>query len=990
MGRIRPLAMLLLFASIWPGLATAQYFGQNKVQYDHFDWSTLETEHFDVYFYEGEREAAVDAARMAERSYRELADLFVHEPEERIPLVLYASHTDFQQTNITPFLIGEGTGGLTEMLRRRVVVPFTGSYAELQHVLKHELVHVFQIDILYGQPKEAMANLFLFQPPLWFIEGMAEYLSIGGLDAQTRMWVSDAATDGRLLGLGQLAQVRDIRVYRFGQAIWDYIARRYGEEKIREIIHEVAATRDVDLALRQTVGVGVNRLSEMWVSDSRKRYLPGIVEFDTPNEVATRLTDHSRDHSQYNVAGALSPQGDRFVYISDRSMYSDIYLSSSLDDRHRVKLVSGERSNNFESLRFFHTSLAWSPDGSEIAFAAKIGAEDAIYIMDVRTKRVVERLTFGLDGILSPAWSPDGLRLAFSGLDRGRSDLYVVERDGSGLTKLTDDRFAVQDPVWSPDGSKIAFVTDRGDGTEIEQLKFGSSRLALYDPASGTVELLGRQEGANHSPQWSPDGTKIGFISDRTGIANIFVLDLLHGTLYRLTDVSTGISGITDDSPALSWAGECDRMLFSAFQQGGWDLYLLDHPLDRLERVEEEIQVASSPVVVDPPETTDEGVSGAEADLPAGSIGEAAGQRSGEGMEYALPDTTSFVLRGYKVRFSPDMTATGAVYASNVGFAGTTTMAFSDVLGNHTLFGAASIYGSLAESDILIGYLNRQHRTNWSLALYQFRNDFLFFVAEDEARFESQIYRGGQLMLSRPFDRFRRIEFGLDAMSINRSVFRQSYLSGQYTTRGKGNLYFASPFAALVFDNVLFGSTGPIDGMRARLSAEHAVGDLSYSSATIDARKYFNIRHHYVAALRAMCGMSRGRDPQLFRIGGAATLRGLDYGELVGTNAVLLNAEFRFPLIERLKMGWPLPLHLRNVRGSLFLDLGGAWNGERFRPLTARGQGLVRAEDAVAAYGFGARLNLGFLIVKYDLAQPTDFVSHTEKARHYFSVGSEF
>jgi len=989
MGRLRPLALVLLFASFCPGLAGAQYFGQNKVQYDRFDWSTIETEHFDVYFYEGERDAALDAARMAERSYRELADLFSHEPRERIPLILYASHTDFQQTNITSSLIGDGTGGLTELLRRRVVVPFTGSYAELDHVLKHELVHVFQIDILYGASGEAMRNLFLFQPPLWFIEGMAEYLSLGGLDAQTEMWLSDAAMEGRLTTLDQLGQVADIRVYRFGQGVWEFIARKYGVERIGETMHQLAMTRDLDLAFRQTLGIGLQRLSEKWISDIRRRYLPQVAGLEDPGDAGNRLTSHLADYSQYNVAGAISPEGDEYVYISDRSMYSDIYLASTVDSRYEVKLVSGERSPDFESLRFFHTSIAWSPDASVIAFPAKIGAEDAIYVMDVRTRRIERRLTFGLDGLLSPTWSPEGDRLAFAGLDHGRSDLYVVDRDGSNLRKLTDDRYTVRDPAWSPNGTTIVFVTDRGPDTDVDALTFGQSRLALYDLPTGTIELIGGQEGMNYSPQWSPDGTKIGFVSDRNGISNIFVFDLIDHRLYQVTNLSTGVCGIAQGSPAMSWARERDRMLFSAFKRGGWDIYVVERPLDRMVAVANESTEETEPA----DETgTDNAI--APSEPFTGELAEGPGQANtsdeNSGSRYGLPDTTSFAIRGYKVRFSPDMSATGAMYSSNVGIAGNTSVAFSDVLGNHTLFGAASIYGSLSQSDILIGYLNRQHRTNWSIALYQFRNDFLLFVAEEEAGFESQIYRGGQVMLSRPFDRFRRIELGLDAMSINRAVFRQSYYSGQSETSSKGTLYFASPFVAFVADNVLFGSTGPIDGMRARLSVEHAVGDLSYSSATIDARKYFNIRHRYVAAIRAVSGASRGRDPQLYRIGGATTLRGLGYGELTGTNAFMLNTEFRFPLIERLKMGWPLPLHLRNVRGSLFFDIGGAWHADQFRPFTTDGPGVLRIEDAFAAYGFGARLNVGFLILKYDLAQPTDLVSHTEKMRHYFSIGSEF
>src|SRR3954465_7398434 len=136
--RAVPAILLLLSA---PGLLSDQYFGRNKVQYSTFDFKVIQTEHFDVYYYERERVAAMDAARMAERSYARLSKVLNHDFRERKPIILYASHSDFQQTNA---LGGEGpseeTGGVTDFQRNRAVLPFTGSYAELGHVLQHEMV----------------------------------------------------------------------------------------------------------------------------------------------------------------------------------------------------------------------------------------------------------------------------------------------------------------------------------------------------------------------------------------------------------------------------------------------------------------------------------------------------------------------------------------------------------------------------------------------------------------------------------------------------------------------------------------------------------------------------------------------------------------------------------------------------------------------------------------------------------------------------------
>ena len=154
--------------------AAAQYFGQNKVQYRAFRFQIIQTEHFEVYYYSEERAAALDAARMAERAYARLSRVLHHQFQQRKPIILYASHTDFEQTNAIAGELGEATGGVTEFFKHRMVLPFTGSYADLEHVLQHEMVHQFQYDVFSsGRIGAGVQTLINVNPPLWFMEGMA-------------------------------------------------------------------------------------------------------------------------------------------------------------------------------------------------------------------------------------------------------------------------------------------------------------------------------------------------------------------------------------------------------------------------------------------------------------------------------------------------------------------------------------------------------------------------------------------------------------------------------------------------------------------------------------------------------------------------------------------------------------------------------------------------------------------------------------------------
>ncbi|MGE5180405.1 MAG: hypothetical protein ACM3PF_15070, partial [Bacteroidota bacterium] len=573
LGAVVAALVVALAGAASPRGAGAQAFGQNKVQYKNFHWKVLRTEHFDVYHYQGTEKAVQDAAVMAERAYRRLSRVLQHQIKARVPLVLYASHTDFEQTNITPELLGIGTGGVTEYLKRRVFLPFTGSYAELDHVLTHELVHAFQVDILFGDRPGIVGNPFASAPPGWFMEGMAEYLSVGEIDTNTGSWLRDASLEGYLIPIGTLAYVGDIRVYRFGQSIWEFIADTYGIQKIGDILKRTRRMGSAERALESATGLTIDVLSKKWQESVRREYLPQIADYDKPDAIATKLTNAAHDRSNFNVAVGVSPSGTQMVYISDKNMYNDVYFASALDGKVFKKLVSGERTASFETLRFFNTSIAWSPDEKMIALPAKVGGEDAIYLIDVPSGHVERKLRFGLDAIYSPTWSPDGKRIAFVGIDHGWSHLIVADADGKNRQELISGPYSVREPAFSPDGSKIAYATDQGEGTDLSKLIFGKYRLALYDMASHSITVLPNQSGSNFSPQWLPDGKSLLFVSDRGGIPNIYRKDLDSGESFRLSNLLTGVSGIVADAPCISLSSDGKRLLFTAFSRGGWDIY---------------------------------------------------------------------------------------------------------------------------------------------------------------------------------------------------------------------------------------------------------------------------------------------------------------------------------------------------------------------------------------------------------------------------------
>ncbi|HWV35365.1 MAG TPA: basic secretory protein-like protein, partial [Thermomicrobiales bacterium] len=265
----RLLPAILLLAGLVVSSATEvrgqSYFGRNKVQYRAIDMQVIETEHFLIHFDESTRIAALAAAQMAERAYTRLSRILQHEFREKKPIIIYASHSEFQQTNAIPDFIDEGTGAFAEPIRNRIVIPFTGAQAEFEHVLTHELVHAFQFDVLYRRGLMTDAAPFA-RPPLWFMEGMAEYLSIGHVDAHTQSWVRDASLAGYLRTIEQMSQQDDYLSYRFGQSLWAYIGANWGDEAIGVILQQ-APRVGLSRAFQRTLGISVSELGREWVSE---------------------------------------------------------------------------------------------------------------------------------------------------------------------------------------------------------------------------------------------------------------------------------------------------------------------------------------------------------------------------------------------------------------------------------------------------------------------------------------------------------------------------------------------------------------------------------------------------------------------------------------------------------------------------------------------------------------------------------------------------
>ena len=900
---------LLATAVLVPAALPAQYFGQNKVQYSRFHFKVLETEHFDLYYYDVERAAAYDVARMAERSYHELSTVLRHEFRERKPIILYASLSDFQQTNTSTDEVPEGVGGFTDFLKHRIVIPLTGSYADVEHVLQHEMTHQFQYDVWSGGRAGAgIQTLMTVNPPGWFVEGMAEYMSLGGVDPNTAMWLRDAAQEGKIPTIHDLDTDPRLFPYRFGQAILAYIGQRWGDEAIGAIL-SASRAGSLEGAFRRVIGLDYKQLSDQWRDAVAKEYLPQLNTADKASAISMAVLTKDRSEGTLHLAPALSPDGTQIAYFSEKNFYFvDLWLAKVADGKAERRLFKSTWSSNYETFRFINSSSSWSPDGKYLAFAGKHGAHDDIIMLDVARNKRVATIHPDLSGVTTPDWSPDGRQLVFTGYDGGLSDLFIVDRDGKNLKRLTHDKYAELHPAWSPDGKTIAFTTDRGPETNFETLKIGNYRLALYHLDSGTIEpLKGMDWGKNVDPQWSPDGKSIAYISDRTGVSNIYLYDLANGESYQLTNFFTGAQGITPLSPDLSWARESDKLAYVYYEDGDYDIYVLSNPESRKRDPWRPTEVLASkpaePTAV-PADTTHPQAGGlslyrsATGLRPADSLtrlpdslrspAEVSISRLIDSSRFVLPDTNTFTERPYRTVFTPDYVARPSVgYTRNNfgnGFFGGTQIQLSDMLGDHAMLFSGYVNGRIDEAQVLAAYVNQTRRMNWAVGLSQ--DPYFFYngsgvTSSNIAGEYNYITEIRRIVLRSafatgfyPVSRFQRFEAGLHVTNFEDAVLDYIQPFDGATGIATADAYsqktvlreagFVQPSVAWVYDNALDGYTGPFLGRRSRIELAPAIGSWQYLQSTVDLRRYDHLAGPFTLATRELYFGRSGRDADEF------------------------------------------------------------------------------------------------------------------------------
>ena len=997
-------------------------FGHNIVQYDNFEWKYLQSKHFDIYYYENGLSHAEFTAVEAERAYDKISSRLNWVLKNRVSIIVYNSHNDFQQTNVVDSYMVEGIGGVTEMFKNRVVIPFDGSNKEFKHVIHHELVHAFITDCVYGGNLQSVVTRQIkFAIPMWMNEGLAEYLA-STWDTNSDMWIRDLAING-----GELPPIEFLSgymAYRGGQSVWKFVAEKWGEESIAEIFYQIKRTKNVRKGIKIALGIDLKELSEQWHKYLKIEYWTDVSSRSSLKDIARQITDHEKLKNSYNIAPAISPDGSKIAIFSNKSGSMALYLISVNDGKFIRKIIQGERTAEFEELHILKPGISWSPNGNQITFAGKSGKSDVLFVVDVTTGKH-QKYRFEMEGIFRPAWNPIHNEIAFIGNDGVTSDIYLFDLETESLTNLTNDWFTDDQISWSPNGETLLFISDRNDITQQqfpEDIYTHNIEQTDIYKINRNSKIITRFTDTPYNetyPILSQDEQTIVYISDESGIQNIYVKN--DSITTPITNVLTGITQLT-------WSIDNSVLLFSGMENSGYDIYLLSNPLDKISDTLS-VQLAKWKGQQKPTQLViqDDFSRDGSSDISYENyIFSDFTQTTADTLEKqveltddSIQDSSgNYISHKYKTKFSLDLIQGYFYYSTMYNPEAMAFFMFSDMLGDHKIYLATEMQISLKNSNYYFLYRYLPNKVDYNFQIYH--NADIYPYSYDEAIRLRQL--GFGIYTSYPLSRFQRFESGIDYRYVEQAELRDVDNNPLEVTIEDSIIDYLNvtiPSVGYVWDNTLWSQTYPVSGSRLFLKYEFCPklfdSSLEFQTVTFDIRKYFNAGNGISFATRLFGGTSWGSNSEKFRLGGlpwvmssetdyygsipdydnllqeifftkyVMPVRGVQVNERFGQNALLLNTEIRFPF---LIYYFPTIKYIGQISAVIFSDFGLAWDGQ-FPEFWEGESWNSNPQDFVWTYGFGPRFI--FLGMPWKLDYAWEFHPNRKTDRMwYLSIGLDF
>jgi hypothetical protein len=911
-------ALAILAGTVQEALAQTPYipyFQKNRIKFDTFDWKIYTTDHFEFYFYPEIEQHLERIASYAESAYQQISSDLKHDLARRVPVVLFKTQAEFQQQNIIPMELPEGVLAFAEPFRDRMVLPIDEPSDALYRLITHELVHIFEFDII---PRSLLRRGL----PLWVDEGLADYLT-GYWNPFDLMTVRDAAIADIIPAMSEFeSQPLSGRLpYNLGHAAFEFMEARWGKEGIRQFLFALrkAVIGGGESAYEEAFRIKGEEFDEQFERYLKERFKP-FRDKERPMDYGRNLAPRP-DRTPFVVSLSIepSPSGDLMAVAAGnrKDQELDIILVSTRDSKVIRNLTPG--FNHRKGFEYIVTPggfrnnavpwMAWSPSGDKIAYFVRTERYKTLVLQNVVTRRIEKRIRLRtVDMPESPSFHPNGREIAFSGLRDAVGDIFIVDIETEQVRNVTNDEFGAYAPTYAPDGSFLVYLKRVSGNDKLFRLDLATgekTQITFGTHDEGGAKFIDAETIVFPSTAVNPNEPLDPEIARNGHIYNIWTLNLTNGELRQYTDALGG-----NVSPVVLRDEPRTRIAFVTYYKGEYGIHTLT-PEQPIHIVDSEDFGSPGPIIdFQPP------------------------------MTHTLVESNIRRKGTFEKMFLDGRPPVNIGVTSGGDFFGGTMVTFSDVLGDKqfSLF-AASVaqYRSMSAS-----YLNLSRRLHYAFQgfsqtqfYYGFDPGLLFpedlaFLRRQDA-LATQTARGGTAYGIYPFNRYTRLELSGGLLQFKQQYndpglqeqadrFQEQQFGRRLFSEGK----FMPIGLSLVRETTVFRQYGPLAGDTFRIGYEYApaVGNfLSRQSVDADARYYKRLATNGVLAFRARGYKSWGDFPGYMYFGGNSELRGYDYLQFLGNKAFFLNAELRFPIIEAALT--PIGI-VGGLRGVFFAGLGAA------------------------------------------------------------------
>lgn len=896
------------FAFAQQYLPTTEEFGKNRIQYKNYNWKSLTTNNFEIYFYQDGQQTATLAAQYAEAEFERITDLLGYTPFSRTRIFVFNSVEDIKQSNIGLSVLEGEDAKEINLSKSRVLLAFNGNQVEFRKKLVRGIAGVFVYDMLYGGSlKETLQSSLLLTLPDWFMAGIESYIAEGWSEEMDN-FMRDEAINKRLkkptVLTGEEARL-------VGHSIWNFVTEAYGKDNISNILNLTRLIRNEQTSIASTLGISYSRFLKDWREFYNKQ-AEAITQSYVPLSPEIEIPGGDLDKGYRFRKVKLSPDLQYIAYsTNDYGRYS-VEVFDTKSKKQSTILIGGYKSLT-QPVNPNTPLISWQKNNT-LSIIIEDNDKVALYQYSFDSKggrkQKLRRLLKGFNQVTDFDVSDDGVNMVFSAEKKGQNDLFLYRISGNALQQLTNDLYDDLHPQFVGRSiTQVVFTSNRiNDTLKVDKGSYKSIRdsfsLFLHDgnPRAETVNRLVDSLGTISHPI-APNDNDFYFLSDEKGIRNLYKYSIADSSVIQLTNFNIDLLefDLNAASGSLAYLAHNNtreligyrtkldlnkRLTLPATQRSQtMNLPLSSRFSGALARLELAVPVATPKSVNKEPEKEKPSTE-FQKNLETGEVDTDNYQFDVESFktverraekEKPTKNVTNIapkVVRNrdnFKIKGPTDYQdiflyngSTGGLMVDPLpmrGIGWNMAVTMNDLLENHTLKAGLFITPNLRNSDLFAEYHYNPKRID-----YGFRIDRRSLFTDYDG-FTTKKYRFNKVALiaSYPISESLRASVS-PSYSLTRLVDLENIAIPDKVSD------YAGAKAEVVFDNTITNGQNMLEGLRAKVQFDYYAGlkaaSEGFTRLNVDIRHYKKIHRELILATRLAFTSSGGNAPKQTIMGG--------------------------------------------------------------------------------------------------------------------------